>query len=75
MRENFWLIIYVDNIIIMYSDEESISWVKKEISTLLDAKNMGTLSKFLGLTFVYNEIESFLHQQDYAIDVLRLFGM
>ncbi|PXF45923.1 putative mitochondrial protein [Gracilariopsis chorda] len=67
--------IYVDDIIIISDELKNIKSVKEEISACLDAKDMGELSTFLGVTYSPVIGGAMLDQESYVLDVLERFGM
>lgn len=51
-REQVWILVYVDDIIIMGSVESAIDSFKSQLMQRLDIKDMGNLTHFLGVSFV-----------------------
>ena len=74
-RNSTWLLLYVDDILIISPSEEDIEITKKTLSSLLDVKDMGYLHHFLGVTFVRHGDLAWLHQSNYINDVLKRFNM
>lgn len=70
-----WILLYVDDVILMGRVLSEICRVKKELSVLLDMKDLGKLSSFLGVTFIQDEGGAWLSQRHYCNQVLERFGM
>ena len=73
--DRVWLLLYVDDIIIISSSMESISAIKKKLKEQLDVKDMGPLKFFLGVAFEQDSQGAYLSQQKYLGEVLTKFGM
>ena len=74
-RGTVWLLLYVDDIVVIGSEEKDVSHVKTELKTHLDVKDLGTLRSFLGVLFVRDEYGAWLSQMPYISQVLEKFGM
>lgn len=74
-RNGVWVLIYVDDIILMSEREDAISSAKQDIGKFLDVKDLGLLRCFLGVTFSRNEEMAWLSQQPYTVSLLQKFGM
>ena len=70
-----WILLYVDDIILIGPDDRILDAVKDELRLYLDVKDMGVLSAFLGLHFTRDSGGAWLSQKSYTIDVLKRFGM
>lgn len=74
-RCEIWMMLYVDDIVLMSRDEAEIENVKKDLHHKLDVKDLGKLTDFLGI-LLKREIKSIkLSQSYYAAKVLERFGM
>lgn len=74
-RGDLWMLLYVDDIILMSQDDMLITGVKTELSSHLDVKDLGILRCFLGLVFLQDSKGAWLSQQHYVLQVLERFGM
>lgn len=59
----------------MSFNENSIALCKENLSSLLDMKDLGSLSMFLGVSFKSGEGGATLDQQHYIRTILQRFGM
>lgn len=70
------LLLYVDNIIITGSNEQLIQEVISDLGSVLDMKDMGKLTYFLGLQVSYPTPSAiFVNKTKYAGDLLHKAGM
>ena len=70
-----WILLYVDDIILIGPDDKILDAVKEELRLYLDGKDMGVLSGFLGLHFTRDSGSAWLSKKSYTMDVLKRFGM
>ena len=75
VRGKLWVLIYVDDILIMSQDDQEIEVVKSELASNFDVKDLGSLHYFLGVEYVKDNNIAFLSQRKYIEDVLMRFGM
>jgi DNA helicase TIP49 (TBP-interacting protein) len=47
------LILYIDDLFMIWDDVECISWLEKELGNKLDMTSIGQCSKYLGIQFVH----------------------
>ena len=74
-RGNVWVLLYVDDEIVMAGELPDVERVKKELSGQLEVKYMKELSTFLGVNFTRDEGRTRLSQGHYCTKVLRRFCM
>ena len=74
-RGDVWLLLYVDDIIMIGTSDKAVRDVKTELMPHLDVQDLGTLKSFLGVLFVRDEFGAWLSQQHYISQVLERFGM
>ena len=74
-RETVWLLLYVDDIILMGDSEGDIRNTKIELSNHFDVKDLGKVRSFLGIVFVRERKDAWLTQEHYVVGLLRRFGM
>ena len=55
--------------------DETIEYVKRELMGLFEMRDLGRVSKFLGVQFLHQEDGVFVIQQSYTEEVLKRFGM
>ena len=58
-----WVLLYVDDVIIMGPERTEVESVKRHISGKLDMKDLGPLDQFLGIKFIRTEKEAWLLQE------------
>ena len=64
------LTIYVDDILLIGSDEADISSIKAYLHTHFAIRDLQTLKYFFGIEFVYQSSKLALSQRKYALDLL-----
>lgn len=74
-RGSVWILLYVDDLILMSPMESELTKVKREIEAQLDIRDLGTLRHFLGVTFQQHGDGAWLSQHNYISQVLNRFGM
>jgi len=71
------VLIYVDGLMAASNDERTLTALKSELAGVFDMKDMGLLKNCFGIEFEQNlekhEIKK--HQQCYAKEVIKRFGM
>jgi hypothetical protein len=67
--------VYVDDCLILASHPEIYDSFKKDISSAFKVKDMGFVSKFLGVNVTRNSRGFFLDMEDYLRSVIIRFGM
>jgi Reverse transcriptase (RNA-dependent DNA polymerase) len=74
---NIQLLIYVDDLLCATDDKASSDWVYSELSKRFTIKNLGPVSKLLGIRITRNRRtrELWLDQEQYLVQVLKKFGM
>ena len=70
-----WLLLYVDDVIVMGKELSEICIVKRELSELLEMKDLGELGSFLRVRFTQDEGGAWFSQNYYCEQVLQGFGM
>lgn len=70
-----WLVLYVDDVLIIGPNEASIATAKKKIIEKFDVKDLGRLRYFLGIEFLRQREVSYLSQRGYIFQTLKKFGM
>ncbi|RDX70851.1 putative mitochondrial protein, partial [Mucuna pruriens] len=66
------LLVYVDDIVVIDSDQEAISKLKLMLHSTFHMKELGHLTYFLGLEVHYHLEGIFLNQQKYIQDLIQL---
>jgi hypothetical protein len=74
---NIQLLIYVDDLLCATKDKANADWVHSELSKRFTIKNLGPVSKLLGIRIVRDRRtrELWLDQEQYLVQVLKKFGM
>ena len=72
-----YLLLYVDDIMLISKSKSKISELKQMLNTNFDIKDLGPANKILGMTIERDRGNFSLkvHQNDYLIKVVRKFGM
>ena len=71
----FYLLLYVDDIIITRNSPPFIDHLISRLSAAFDLKDLGPLTFFLGLQIEYTSQGLFVHQFKYILDLLTKFNM
>ena len=66
-----YLVVYVDDIIIIGSDQDGIQKLKQHIFTHFQTKDLGKLKYFLGIEIAQSNFGVVLSQRKYALDILE----
>ena len=74
-RGSTWILLYVDDIILVGAKCAELIAVKRELKHYLDVKDLGALGSFLGVSFVRERERALLSQKHYILQVLQRFGM
>jgi len=71
------VLIYVDDFMVVSNDKRALTALKSELAGMFDMKDMGLLKYCLGIEFEQNleKHEIKMHQQCYAKEVIKRFGM
>jgi len=65
------VLVYVDDLIIMRSNETSVSKLKVDLQRQFSIKDLGKLEYFLGIEMASSSKGVFLNQQKYILDMLQ----
>lgn len=75
-KDNLYILVYVDDLLILSSDTTKINWVKDVLKSEFKMKDMGSQSlKYLGININKYEECLVIDQKDYLESVLSKFGM
>jgi hypothetical protein len=69
------LVVYVDDLFLIGGNESRISWLKQQLHRKFNMTNLGQVKKYLGVEFTQLSNRIFLSQHQYALDMLKEFGM
>ena len=70
-----YLVVYVDDIIIIGSDHDGIEQLKKHLFSHFQTKDLGLLRYFLGIEVAQSNSGIVISQRKYALDILEETGM
>ncbi|RVW27998.1 Retrovirus-related Pol polyprotein from transposon RE1 [Vitis vinifera] len=70
-----YLVVYVDDIVIIGSDQEGIQRLKQHLFNHFQTKDLGKLKCFLGLEIAQYSSGVVMSQRKYALDILEETGM
>ena len=70
-----YLVVYVDDIVIIGSDQDGIQKLKQHLFTHFQTKDLGKLKYFLGIEIAQSSSGVVLSQGKYALDILEETGM
>nr|CAB3497375.1 unnamed protein product [Digitaria exilis] len=73
--ETAYLLLYVDDIILTASSQTLLQQIIQSLQQEFAMKDLGTLHHFLGVTVEPHASDLFLHQRQYALDILERAGM
>lgn len=69
------LLVYVDDILLTGSCPQLIAQLKHHLHTTFRTKDLGPLQQYLGVQFDRTPTGLHMHQREYALSILRQFGM
>ena len=69
------LIIYVDDIILIYDDHVKLKRLKRALADNFEIKDLEALKYFLGMDFAWSKNGVFVCQWKYVLDLLREIGL
>jgi len=72
---SFYLVVYVDHIVLTSSDHNDISQVKQHLCQNFQTKNLGKLRYFLGIEVAQSNTGIVISQRKYAFDILEEIGL
>ena len=67
--------LYVDDILLTGSSEQEIAKFKKVLMNEFEMTDLGKMSYFLGMEFLYSEKGIILHQMKYELELLKRFKL
>lgn len=72
-----YLLLYVDDMLLAYKQREKLEWLKDELSSEFEMKDLGPTTKILGMHIIRDRDSKtlFLSQIEYVEKVLSRFGM
>ena len=70
-----YVVVYVDDIVIIGSDQDGIHKLKQHLFTHFQTKDLGKLKYFLGIEITESSFGVVLFQRKYALDILEETGM
>jgi len=73
--EKTLLVVYVDDLFITGGDDVEINWIKQELKKEFDISDLGLVNRYLGVHFQRFLHGYFLHQTQYALQILEEQGM
>ena len=74
-KRDVWLLLYVNDIIVIEPSTKSIDVVKQSLHDSLDVKDLGDLHEFLGVKFVRRNSFAWMSQSHFVGKVLERFGI
>jgi len=69
------LLVYVDDIIVTGSNQETITTIKQLLHSTFHMKDLGQLTYFLGLEVQFQQNDIFITQHKYTQDLIQLVGL
>src|SRR6185312_15777403 len=73
--ETAYLLLYIDDIVLTASSQQLLERVISSLQREFAMKDLGQLHHFLGVTVETRSSGLFLHQRQYALDILERAGM
>lgn len=74
-RQCIYLIVYVDDIVIIRSDQNDIEQLKQPLFRHFQTKDLGLLVYFLGIEVAQSKFRIVIFRRKYALDILKETGM
>ncbi|CAL9216467.1 unnamed protein product, partial [Arabidopsis halleri] len=74
-RDLAYLLLYVDDIVLTASSTSLLNNIIAQLSSDFDMTDLGHLHHFLGISVIRDKTGLFLHQQNYAADILHRADM
>lgn len=74
-KDTAYLLLYVDDIVLTASVSSLLDSIITALSSEFSMTDLGRLHHFLGISVTYNSMGLFLHQQNYAADLLQRANM
>ena len=74
-RQCIYLVVYVDNIVIIGSDQNDIQKLKQHFFTHFQTEGLGKLKYFLGIKIAQSSFGVVLSKRKYALNILEETGM
>jgi hypothetical protein len=74
-RGSVWIILFVDDMLIVGEKEEEVARFKKQLACKYDLKDLGLAQKFLGMKIERDDKGIKLSQGHYVKELLERFGM
>ena len=75
VKKNIWIAVYVDDIVIFTEDKNQSDIIVKLIEHEFDIKDLGEPKLLLGLNIEKIEGGLFIHQNEYAYDIVKQLQM
>ena len=75
VKKDIWLLLYVDETVVISASRESFTATKTALSSMLEVKDLGPLQHFLGVSFQRETDGAYLSQQGFISEILLRFGM
>ena len=69
------LLIYVDNVLILYNEDSSLEFIYRKLQKTFDVKDLGESSYLLGIEITREDNRIKLSQSSYINELLRRFRM
>ncbi|XP_055819261.1 uncharacterized mitochondrial protein AtMg00810-like [Solanum dulcamara] len=69
------VLVYVDDLLLIGTDQSMIQYTKKALHTTFKIKNLGELMYFLGIEFARNKDRILMHQRKYALELEADMGL
>ena len=74
-RSIVFLVVYVDDILMIGNTEEYITSINKDLSKCFEMTNLGHLHYYLGIEVTQHPIYIFISQKKYVQELLNIFCM
>jgi hypothetical protein len=74
-NHRIYVLIHVDDVLILSPTEEDIAWLKNELLRTFDLTDNGVANRFLGVDIIRHEGKVYLSQEAYISKILKKFGL
>ena len=75
LEQCIYLIVYVEDIVIIGSDQDGIQKLKQHFFSHFQTKDLGKLKYFLGMEIAQSNSSVVMSQRKYVLDILEEIGM
>ncbi|KAI5727868.1 hypothetical protein M8J77_007947 [Diaphorina citri] len=75
VKNGTYILVYVDDILLFSDDQIEIKWLKEHFNENFKMKDLGNISKFLGMNITQEKDKIIINQTEYIKLILKKFNM